>query len=141
MVLKVKVAQSCLTLCNRMDYAVHGILQARTLEWVAFPLTRGSFQSRDQTQVSRIFHLQFRRPQFDSWVRKVRWRRDRLPTPVFLGFPCDSAGKEFTRSEGGLGLIPRLGRSPGEGKGYPLQYSGLENSMEFIAHVVQSRTE
>ena len=80
-------------------------------------------------------------PGLIPWVRKLRWRRDRLPTPVFLGFPCDSAGKEFTCSEGGLGLIPRLGRSPGEGKGYPLQYSGLENSMEFIAHVVQSRTE
>ena len=41
-------------LCNRMDCIVHGILQARTLEWVAFPFSRGSSQSRDQTQVSRI---------------------------------------------------------------------------------------
>ena len=47
-----------------------------------------------------------------------------LPTPVFLGFPCGSAGKESTRNVGDLGLIPGLGRSPGEGKGYPLQYSG-----------------
>ena len=66
------------------------------------------------------------------WVRKVHWRRDRLPTPVFLGFPCGSAGKEFTCNEGGLGLTPGLGRSPGEEKGYPLQYSGLENSMDCI---------
>ena len=137
MVLKVKVAQSCLTLCNRMDYTVHGILQARKLEWVAFPLTRGSFQSRDQTQVSRIFHLQFRRPQFDSWVRKVRWRRDRLPIPVFLGFPCSSTGKESTWNAGDLGSIPGLERSPGEGKCYPLQYSGLENSMYYIVHGVR----
>ena len=43
------------------------------------------------------------------------------------GFPCGSAGKESACSEGDLGLIPGLGRSPGEGKGYPLQYSGLEN--------------
>ena len=50
----VKVAQSCLTLCNSIDYAVHGILQARILEWVAFPFSRDSFQPRDQTQVSRI---------------------------------------------------------------------------------------
>ena len=50
----VKVAQSCLTLCDPMDYTVHGILQARILEWVAFPITRGSFQPRDQTQVSHI---------------------------------------------------------------------------------------
>ena len=50
----VKVAQSCLTLCDPMDYTVHGILQARTLEWVAFPSSRGSSQARDQTQVSHI---------------------------------------------------------------------------------------
>ena len=49
-----KVAQSCLTLCNPMDYTVHGILQARILEWVAFPFSRGSSQPRDQTQVSSI---------------------------------------------------------------------------------------
>ena len=59
-----------------------------------------------------------------------RWRRDWLPTPVFLGFPCGSAGKESPRNAGDLGLTPGLGRSPGEGKGYPLQYSGLENSMD-----------
>ena len=52
--MKVKVTQSCLTLCNRMDYTVHGILQARILEWVAFPFSRGSSQPRDQTQVSHI---------------------------------------------------------------------------------------
>ena len=40
--------------------------------------------------------LQCRRPQFNSWVRKIHWRRDRLPTTVFLGFPCGSAGKEST---------------------------------------------
>ena len=50
----VKVAQSCPTLCDPMDYMVHGILQARILEWVAFPFSRGSSQPRDQTQVSRI---------------------------------------------------------------------------------------
>ena len=49
-----KVAQSCPTLCNPMDYTVHGILQARILEWVAFPFSRGSAQRRDQTQVSHI---------------------------------------------------------------------------------------
>ena len=51
---KVKVAQSCPTLCEPMDYTVHGILQARILEWVAFPFSRGSSQPRDQTQVSHI---------------------------------------------------------------------------------------
>ena len=51
---KVKVAQSFLTLCNPMHYTVHGILQARILEWVAIPFSRGSSQHRNQTQVSHI---------------------------------------------------------------------------------------
>ena len=54
MKVKVKVAQWCLTLCNPMDCTVHGILQARILEWVAFPFSKGSSQPRDQTQVSHI---------------------------------------------------------------------------------------
>ena len=51
-----KVAQLCLTLCDPMDYTVHGILQARILEWVAFPISfsRGPSQPRDQSQVSGI---------------------------------------------------------------------------------------
>ena len=52
--MKVKVAQSCPTLCNPMDYTVHGILQARILEWVAISFSRGSSQPRDQTQVSPV---------------------------------------------------------------------------------------
>ena len=52
------------------------------------------------------------------------------------GFPCGSAGKESACNAGDLGLIPELGRSPGEGKGYPLQYSGLENFMDCIVHGV-----
>ena len=50
----VKVAQSCLTLCDPMDYTVNGILQARILEWVAFPFCRGSSQPRNQNRVSCI---------------------------------------------------------------------------------------
>ena len=80
-------------------------------------------------------------PWFDSWVGKISWRRDRLPLPVFLGFPGGSAGKESACSAGDLGSIPGLGRSPGGGKGYPLQYSGLKNSMACIVHgVAKSRT-
>ena len=48
-----KVAQLCLTLCDPMDYTVHGILQARILEWVPFLFSKGSSQPRDRTQVSR----------------------------------------------------------------------------------------
>ena len=55
---------------------------------------------------------------------------ERLPTPVFLGFPGDSDGKESAYNVGDTGSIPGLRRSPGEGNVYPLQYSGLENSMD-----------
>ena len=51
---------------------------------------------------------------------------------AFLGFPDSSVGKESACNAGDLGLILGLGRSPGEGKGYPLQFSGLENSMDCI---------
>ena len=58
------------------------------------------------------------------------------------GFLCGSAGKESTYYVEDLGLIPGLGRSLGEGKGYPLQYSGLKNSMDCIIHeVAKSRTQ
>ena len=76
------------------------------------------------------------RPRFDSWVRKIHWRRDRLPTPVFLGFPSGSAGKESAYNEGDLGSIPGLGISLGEGNSYSLQYSDLENAMDYIVHGV-----
>ena len=56
-------------------------------------------------------------------------------------FPCGSAGKESACNAGDLGSIPGLGRSPGEGKGYPIQYSGLENSVDCIVHgVAKSQT-
>ena len=58
------------------------------------------------------------------------------------GFPSGRAGKECTRNAGDLGSIPGLGKCPGEGNGYPLQYSGLENSMDWIVHgVSQSWTQ
>ena len=53
-----------------------------------------------------------------------------------MGFPGGSAGKESAYSAGDLASIPGLGRSPGEGNGYPLQYSGLENSVDCIVHGV-----
>ena len=120
-------------------------------------------------------------PGSDPSVGKIPWRRERLPTPVFLGFPCGSAGKESTCNAGDPGSIPGSGRftgegisyplqyswvslvaqlvknppamqetwvwslvwedSPGVGKGYPLHYSGLENSMDCIVHGVAKTTE
>ena len=65
-------------------------------------------------------------------------RNKYLPLHIF---PCGSAGKESACNMGDLGLIPGLGRSPGEGKGITLQYSGLENSMDCIVHeVAKSQT-
>ena len=63
-------------------------------------------------------------------------------SPVYhLGFSGGSAGKEYTSNAGDLGLIPGLRRFPGEGKGYPLQYSGLEKSTDCTVHrVAKSRT-
>ena len=142
--------------CSLPGSSVHGIFQAKIPEWVAISFSRSSWP-RDWTWVSCIvgrrftiwatrdvlYHvedleicLQCRRLWFNSWVRKIYWRRDRLPTPVFLRFPCGSPGKESTFNVGDLGSIPGVERSPGEGKGYPLQYSGLENSMDCIGHGV-----
>ena len=61
---------------------------------------------------------------------------ERLPTPVFLGSPGGSAGKESTSNEADLGSVAGLGRSSGEGNSYPFQYSGPENSMDYTVHGV-----
>ena len=78
---------------------------------------------------------------------KIPWKKDQLPTPVFLGFPGGSDSKESACNAGDLGSIPGLGRSPEEGNGYPLQYSCMENSMDrgawqpTVHGVVKSRTQ
>ena len=77
-----------------------------------------------------------------SWVGKIPWSRDRRPTPVFFSFPCGSAGKESASNAGDWGSILGLGGSPGEGKGYLLQYSRLENSMDYTVHgVTKTQTQ
>ena len=92
------VTQSCPILCDPMDYTVHGILQARILEQVAFPFSRGSSQPED-------------------WALQPRdW-----------GFPYSSISKESVYNAGDPGSTPGLGRSPGGGNSNPLQYSCLEN--------------
>ena len=77
-----------------------------------------------------------------SWTRLSDWS-DLIWSwkRYHQGFPDSSVGKEFTCNVGDCGSIPGPGRSPGEGKGYPLQYSGLENSMDCTVHgVTKSRT-
>ena len=114
-------SQSCLTLCNPMDYTVHGILQARILEWAAFPFSRGSSQPRDRTQGSCIAG-----GFFTSWATR---EASVLVAQMNL-WPGGSEGKVSAYNVGDLGSIPGSGRSPGEGNGNPLQYSCLENSMD-----------
>ena len=63
-------------------------------------------------------------------VRRIHWSRNRLRTPVLMGFPGGSDSKETACNAGDLGLNPGLGRSHGERNGFPLQYSCLENSMD-----------
>ena len=103
-----EVAQSCPTLSNPMDCSppgssIHGIFQARVLEWGAI-----AFSDLSLYLSFIINHCK--------------------------GFPCGSAGKESACSVGDLGSISGLGRSSGEGNGYPLQDSGLENSMDCTVH-------
>ena len=83
---KVEVAQSCPALCDPMDYTVHGILQATTLEWVTFPFSRGSSQPKDQTQVSHIAGRFF----------TSRATRQGIPCKYFisLSVKCDNSFKE-----------------------------------------------
>ena len=75
---------------------------------------------------------------FMFWQEKFKHKTPSLPfglpSPSNFSFPDSSAGKESTCNVGDLGSIPGLGRCPGEGKGYPLQYSSLENSMGCIVH-------
>ena len=69
-------------------------------------------------------------------MKNLRFNGILLNVQINLGFPGDSDGKESACHVGDLGSIPGLGRSPGEGKGYPLQYSGLENTMVCKVHGV-----
>ena len=101
-----KSLQSCPTLRNPMDWSlpgssVHGIFQARVLEWDAITF-------------------------FSAILLGIY-----NDLTVVLGFPGSSAGKESACNRGDLDTVPGLGRCPGEGNSYPLQYSGLENSMEY----------
>ena len=101
-----------------MDYTVHGILQARILEWIAFPFSRGSSQPRNRTQVSHIAG-----GFFTSWEAHVK-----------QGLPWWPSGEESACNVGDLGSIPELERSPGGGHGNPLQCSWAS----LVAHLVKN---
>ena len=71
-----------------------------------------------------------------GWRGGINWEVA-INIYTLLGFPGGSAGKESACNAGDLGSVPGLGRSPGEGNSYPLQYSGLENSMDCIVHGIE----
>ena len=85
----------------------------------------GSFRLLKSLDHMAMLHLIYFRNRHTLFVSFLWW-----------GFPDSSAGKESTCNVGDLGSISGLGRSPGKGKGYPLQYSGLESSMDYIVHGV-----
>ena len=121
----VKLAQWCLTLCDPMDYTVHGILQARILEWVAVPFSRGYSQPRDETQVSHIAG-----GFFISLSHKGRWRiLEWVAYPFSSGSSRPRNRTGVSCSAGGF-FINWAIRYVVEGNGTPLQNSCLENPMD-----------
>ena len=94
---KVKVVQSCLTLCDPMGYTVHGILQAKILEWVAIPFSRGSSQPRDQTQVSHITGRFF-----TIWATREAqeyWSGEPIPSPLDRPIPGTEPGSPALQAD------------------------------------------
>ena len=129
----------------KCNYTFFSPYLTRLVFWVIHPISHPwvntlvyshILMDEDWISPSWEFSREFLKYWLSSKREDIHWRSDRLPTPVFLGFLCGSAGKESICNVGDLGLIPGLGRYPGEGKGYPLQYSGLENSMDCIVHGV-----
>ena len=154
--------------CSPPGSFVHGISQARMLEWVAISFSRGSSCPRDWTHISCIAGGFFTiwatkgalkdkclnifentdsvglflllshysiQTEFSgtlwAFIFSPNWHQVKPLKWSEVGFACGSAGKKSASSAGDVVLIPGLGRSPGKGKGYPLQYSGLENSTDW----------
>ena len=124
--------------CNSQDgktYIYGGCvtIMAHGKKYLFYQYLQGLWQTTDTMKTTSLVAqlvkdcLQCRRLWFDFWVGRIPWRVDRLRTPVFLGFPGGSDGKESAYNVGDLGSIPGLGRSPGGGHGKPFQYSCLEN--------------
>ena len=141
--------------CSLLGFSLHGIFQARILEWVAISSSAGSSQPRDWTHISCIscigrwilYHCATREAPLNSyccflysssqfWVS--HWQDfsgivltvDLTTSWLKPVFPGGSEVKVSACNAGDLGSIPGSGRSPGEGNGNPLQYSCLENPMD-----------
>ena len=132
---------SCLE--NRMDReawwdTAHGIHISSSFSRSAGEDKQLFYRLPYQLRWQRI-HLQCKRPgSIPGSGRSAEEGRDRLPSPVFLGFPCGLAGKELACNAGDLGLIPGLGRSPGEGKSYPLRYPLQLFLLTFLCFVINA---
>ena len=133
-----EVTQSCPALCDPMDYSppgssVLGIFQARVLEWIAISFFRGSSWSRDQTRGSCIAGRHF-----------TVWATGKAPVLILkliypVWYEVKSLVAQTVKNLPALQetwpcFIPGSGRSPGEGNGYPLQYSCLENCIDRVAN-------
>ena len=118
----VKVAQLCPTLCDPMDYTVHGILYARILGWVAFPFSRGSSQSQNQIQVDLYLASGF----FINWAT-----REAKTHPVF--FPSQPRGLWLEAHLIGLMSHWHQVRSPG----YALNGSPSETCFLYVVHNIR----
>ena len=132
MCIHAKSLQSCPTLCDPMDCSppgssIPGILQARILEWVAMPSSRGSSRPRDWTESLCLLHWRA------GSLPLAPPGKPKLPNTLSLNmwdFSHISVGKASASNVGDLGSIPGLGSSPGGANGSPLQYSCLENPMD-----------
>ena len=131
--MEVLVAQLCLTLCDPMDCnlmgsSVHGILQARILEWITIPFSRENFPTLNLGLLhcrQNLYYLNHSgSPNELRLVAKIK------PLMQAQVFPGGSEVKASASNARDLGSIPGSGRSPGEGNGNPLQYSCLENPMD-----------
>ena len=103
-----KAARLCPTLCNPMDSTIHGILQARTLEWVAFPFSRGSSQPKDGTQVFHIAGGFFYHLSYKGSPRILEWQP--IPSPANLSNPGIEQGSPTLQAGSlptGLSGMPR----------------------------------
>ena len=141
--------------CSLPGSPIHGIFQARILEWGAISFSKRSSQPRNWTQASHIVGRHFtiwatRDVRFNIKVKSLvkcllndsinflNWYlhfyfylfRVSMDSPIFWGFSSSSVVKNVRCNAGDLGLIPVLGRSPRGGHGNPLQYSCLENSKD-----------
>ena len=119
--------------CDRMHCLPgfsHGILHARVLEWVAIFLLQGIFPTQGSNP--DLPHSSILSPCGGKNQTRLSAFTSLLHRQLYLssGFLGDPDGKESSWNAGSPGLIPGLGRSPGEGNGYPLQHSCMENPMD-----------